>query len=158
MQQYTIVFLLNAAPPSKLVVLQRSADKDYAPNQVTGIGGHVEPGEAVIAAAYRELEEETSINTVTLTEFACCVVDAKIGLHYFWGLFNAALPDCNEGTLLWVRPDALFDLPIIPDTAHVLREWQKRDFDLEQTWTLYVRRIATQDALVERVVEGLVVV
>jgi len=45
--------------------LRGAAHKWFA-GRVNGLGGHVEPDEDVLAAAYRESEEETGLRPVTL--------------------------------------------------------------------------------------------
>lgn len=54
---YTVIFLYKQ---SEFLLLQRSPEKQFAPNRWTGVGGKVERGERgdLGASALRELKEE----------------------------------------------------------------------------------------------------
>ncbi len=115
----TAVFLFS--PDRRRVVLLRRAPwKAFAPNRWTGIGGRVEAGEAVEAAARRELEEETGLRPGDVGGLDyLALVDDPIGvrLAYFAGtLSREELPACSEGTLHWVETGALSELDIIENT------------------------------------------
>ena len=137
MPQWSVVFLIDKVPLDSVVLLKRAATKKFAPNFYTGIGGKVEPWESAEAGALRELEEETGIQDVTVTQFGQCVIDDVRSLHYFWRRYlGRPSPACNEGVLEWEIMSNLVNRDINPTTRKVIEEWQKRGFALDQTWTL----------------------
>lgn len=161
MKQATVVFLLDAVPATEIVLLKRAADKDFAPNLYTGIGGRIEVGEEPETAAYRELQEETGLVGIQLTEFARGILTyPPYRLHYYWGIFSeAVLPACNEGDLEWVAKESLLDKEIIPSTREIIKEWQKREFSLDSPFSMVMSgRLedgVTRHILISEVKEGL---
>lgn len=146
MQTWTVIFLLDAVPPQRLMMLKRAPWKSFAPNMYTGIGGKEEHNEGPYACALRELEEETGLVDVTLTEFAHCLLDGEKSLHYYWGLApQPALPACTEGTLEWTAARDLLALPIIPTTLEVLKIWQQNAFSTDTYFNVYEKSVGTQE-------------
>lgn len=156
---WTVIFLVDQDPPSKIILLKRSAKKVFAPNFYVGIGGKVGDivgfeSETPLESAYRELAEETennlTIDNITLYEFARCLYDSGLTLHYFWGMYKETkLPkiSANDGTVEWVETDTLLDLAIIPTTKLVCAEWKKRGFNLNNKFTIYVSETGTQNTV-----------
>lgn len=138
--KWNVVFLLDGNPPTKVMLLKRSPNKKFAPNFYTGTGGKVEESDnSVLDSAYRELQEETGVTEVQLTEIARVIVNHDKVLYYFEGIYpQHELPQSNEGTLEWVEVDKILEKEIIPDTKMMLTEWQKRNFSLENSFTLYL--------------------
>lgn len=159
-ESLTVVFLGDQYPPTKFVLLKR-ASKRWGGDLYTGIGGHQEPGEDISTTAYRELQEETGITDVNLSEFARCFVSG-VSLHYFWGILNRdQLPECNEGELEWAEAVAILEKDIIPSTLAVVSEWKKREFSINQPWTMYLggesdAKGITRNIIVESIKENLV--
>lgn len=169
--KWTVIFLVDQDPPSKIILLKRSAKKTFAPNFYTGIGGKVGDiagfeNETPLESAYRELAEETendlTIDNIVLHEFARCLYESGLTLHYFWGMYKEVKTptiSANDGTLEWVGTDNLFNFAIIPTTKAVCAEWKNRGFDLKVKFSVYVRETGTEDSvrLIEtlKVVEGL---
>jgi 8-oxo-dGTP pyrophosphatase MutT (NUDIX family) len=148
--RWNVVFLLDALPPENLVVLQRAANKRFAPGLYTGIGGKVEPGEDILSSAYRELLEETGIHSgqVELHEFARADIDGRYVLHYFWGVYpHATLPQSADGHLRWVRFLDLLNLPLIPTTWEVCRAWRQRGFCLSPLFTVHLHETGQQQGV-----------
>ena len=138
MNKWNVIFLIDQLSPTRVVLLKRGEDRAFAPGLYTGIGGKVEPGETVLASAYRELAEETGLQQIELTEFARCFVN-DVGLFYFFGLYDKdTLPFSDEGTLEWVDCERLTTKHIISSTLEIVKEWQSRAFSTEQRWTLYL--------------------
>lgn len=158
-EAWTVVFLLDGVPPTRVVMLKRAAWKKFAPNFHTGIGGTIE-NETPLENAFRELAEETSISVETLIEFARCVIDEgdKI-VYYYWGIYPGGdLPSCTEGDLVWAATEKMLSKEIIPTTRMMIEEWRDRGFALDRPWTIFVRSVG--DDLFERelvrVADGLV--
>ena len=154
---YTVVFLVNKIPPERTVLLKRAEWKDFAPGYYTGVGGKVEKGETVDDAALRELQEETGLKNIKLTEFArCLLTNHEKALFYFWGIYpDDKLPGCNEGDLEWVNSGELVSKNIIPTTMLVVREWQERNFGVNRPFTVYAKVTGNSKNPLKRTLEGI---
>jgi 8-oxo-dGTP diphosphatase len=111
------VLLIKGAPTKKLWA-----------NLYNGIGGHVEKGEDVLSAAYRELEEESGIQGVSLRLSAIITIDTGektgIGIYVFRGDIaqedDPPLAASVEGTLEWVHQFDMVSLPLVEDLPVLL--------------------------------------
>lgn len=123
---YTVIFLYR---DDEFLLLQRAANKAFAPSRWTGVGGKVEVHEhgALGAAALRELQEETGLSETDLKTFALRRVlyhnrlgEPLTGLLYYTAQYRGETPPCNEGDLYWKISEDFAGLDIIETTAHVL--------------------------------------
>ena len=123
---YTIIFLYR---DDKFLLLQRAADKKFAPNRWTGVGGKVEADEYgdLSASALRELQEETGVPPSRLEAFTLRRVlyhnrlgESLMGLLYYTARYEGKTPSCNEDSLYWKRSEEFASLDIIETTAFVL--------------------------------------
>jgi len=110
-----------------LLLLCGAPDKRIWPNRYNGVGGHVEPGEDVRAAARREIREETglSVRDLQLRGVVNIPVDAQSNTGILVFLFTAAAPTrevrpSNEGTLEWVPRSRLAELDLVEDLPTLL--------------------------------------
>jgi 8-oxo-dGTP pyrophosphatase MutT (NUDIX family) len=158
--QWNVIFLLNQPQPTNIMLLKRSATKTFAPNYYTGIGGKVEPNETISQSAYRELAEETGLKNIKLSEFARCIIDNRLRLFYFWGIYSQTrLPHCNEGDLEWTSINDLLAKKIIPTTLAICQEWSNRKFITNKPFTVQLIEEGATDGVrqveVERILNGL---
>lgn len=150
-KQWTVTFLLDQKTPRRIVFLKRAENKSFAPGYYTGIGGKVGDeeefsDETVLDGAYRELEEETmgdlTKDNVDLNEFARCKYESGLTIYYFWTDYDKDdLPrfDPKDGKLEWVEVDDVLSKKIIPTTMAVCEEWAKRDYKVDQPFTVLVK-------------------
>lgn len=59
MQDATLCFLVSEGPPQRLLMGQKKVG--FGAGKITGFGGKVKTNETILAAAAREMEEETGI-------------------------------------------------------------------------------------------------
>lgn len=145
-ERYTTIFLTDARKPSLLLLLERAADRKFAPNLYTGLGGKIEEGEDHPTCARRELTEETGLTDVPLFEFARLIINRRKILCQFTGILKpGTVPDCPEGRLWWLKPDEVFTKPLIPTAALFLGEWRARSWDTGRPFTLFVERERLED-------------
>jgi len=145
---YTVIFLGDSDPPSRLLLLRRSLNKKFAPNWYTGIGGKVELGEDPLSGAKRELNEETGISEASLVEFSRVLVNGNGPriLFYFFGVTDmGAPPPCTEGMLEWCDVDCLLGKHLLPNTLVLLEHWRARRWNTTRPFTLFLTRNDAHD-------------
>ena len=103
-----------------VLLIKGSPQKRIWANLYNGIGGHVEKGEDILTAAYREFYEETGLNL--LNPWLCAVVTIDtgkgtgIGMHVFRGEMSPGKPKgTSEGLLEWVPLGDIQNVPLVED-------------------------------------------
>lgn len=121
-KRYTVIprTLIFVTRGSEILLLKGAPTKRLWANRYNGIGGHVERGENILAAAKRELLEETGLSVQNLQCCGTIVVDASddkgILIFIFRGEYESGdLVSSEEGSLVWVRQDQIIDLPLVED-------------------------------------------
>ena len=122
----TLCFVLHG---DDVLLLKGAPDKRLWANRYNGVGGHVERGENVYAAAQREIYEETGWREKQLDDLALralITVDAgepNVGIMLF--IFTACAHSrqaqaSEEGTLEWIPRSQLHDYPLVEDLYELL--------------------------------------
>ena len=104
------------------ILLQNRVKKDW--RGYTLPGGHIEPGESIVDAVVREMQEETGLTV--LDPRLCGVKQFPIeGGRYLVFLFKArsftgTLRASEEGSVEWIERSELPELPTVADFAELL--------------------------------------
>lgn len=109
----------------EVLLLRGAADKKIWPGKYNGLGGHVERGESVQAAARREIREEAGLDVDDLRLRGVTTIDtgesAGIGLFVFTARADSReVVASTEGTLEWVPLAAVPALETVSDLPLLL--------------------------------------
>ncbi|MBN2503250.1 MAG: NUDIX domain-containing protein, partial [Anaerolineales bacterium] len=118
----TLIFLTRN---EKVLLLKGAPTKRLWANLYNGVGGHIEQGEDVRNAAYRELVEETGLKPDTLRLCGTVSVDTGenvgISIYVFRGECADGDPKPSaEGALEWVAFDEISELSLVEDLPQIL--------------------------------------
>ncbi len=110
------------------LLIKGAAGKRLWSGKYNGVGGHVERGEDPVAAARRELVEETGLSA-DLWLCGTLLVDTGtnpgIGLYIFSGESPSGEPRASrEGSLEWIHPSDLASMPVVQDLPPLLKRIQ----------------------------------
>ncbi|MHC1784691.1 MAG: NUDIX domain-containing protein [Anaerolineaceae bacterium] len=118
----TLIFIFDE---SRVLLLKGRPDKKIWPGLFNGLGGHVESGEDVLAAARRELLEESGIPHSHLDLCGVISIDLKQGngilVFVFKGIYQRGdLKSSHEGTLEWIEVNRIDSIPVVEDLPTIL--------------------------------------
>lgn len=128
----TLIFVTSVNPGTggeEMLLIKGAPNKRLWANKFNGIGGHIEPGEDFLAAARRELAEETGLADVALTLRGLINIavhpsgDAPsgVGVLVFTGhTASREIRAGSEGGLHWVPVGDLASLPLVDDLYQLL--------------------------------------
>jgi 8-oxo-dGTP diphosphatase len=118
----TLIFLRR---DDKVLLLRGAPNKRLWAGLYNGIGGHVELGESIPSAAQREIWEETGLSVDDLLLCGIVTVDTQenpgVCIFLFTGESHTGEPKISpEGSVEWVSPLEIANLPCIPDLPVLL--------------------------------------
>ncbi len=107
----------------EVLLIKGAPNKRLWANMYNGIGGHIEPNEDVLSAAFRELNEEAGISNIQLELCTIITIDTGqqtgIGMFVFKGMIedgtDIELKPSSEGTLEWIHQFDMVSVPLVED-------------------------------------------
>jgi 8-oxo-dGTP diphosphatase len=109
----------------EVLLLKGAPHKTVWPGKYNGLGGHVERGESVQAAAEREIHEESGLRVVDLRLRGVITIETGeptgIALYVFTArALSRETRASAEGDLVWVAKSRLADLDLVADLPALL--------------------------------------
>jgi 8-oxo-dGTP diphosphatase len=109
----------------EVLLLKGAPDKKIWPGKYNGLGGHVERGESVHAAARREIREEAGLEVDRLWLRGVVTIDTGEAAGIALFVFTATAPSrafrpSPEGSLEWVPVDRVASLDCVEDVPPLL--------------------------------------
>jgi len=120
----TVIFIIR---DDSVLLIKGASTKRIWPGKYNGVGGHIEKGEDVVAAASRELKEETGLTIKQLSLCGTVIVDLEgntgILLFVFRGGYeNGELIPSKEGSLEWIPINKVDLFPVVEDLPFLLEK------------------------------------
>lgn len=133
----------------KVLLMHRGMHKELAPGMWSCVGGHMEPEEinSPADACYREVLEETGIPMEVISNLKLRYItirntgdEIRTG-YYFMGeiTHKPELLECDEGTLHWINPSDMVNLPMSFSIKEIIEHWLTNP-DTESVLTCVINR------------------
>ena len=126
-QRYTVIprTLVFITRDDRVLLLRGAPSKRIWANKYNGIGGHIERGEDIYAAALREVREETGLEVDNLRLVGLINIDGDqptgIMLFVFTAQSRSGEPiPSEEGALEWIDRDLITKVDLVEDLPIIL--------------------------------------
>lgn len=128
----TLIFVTSINPATggeEMLLIKGAPTKRLWANKFNGIGGHIEPDEDFLAAARRELAEETGLADVALSLRGLINIEVQpngdapsgVGVLVFTGHSTSReIRASGEGSLYWIPVADVASLPLVDDLYQLL--------------------------------------
>lgn len=141
-----------------LLLLQRNKEPHLG--KYIPVGGGIEPFETPLAAARREIEEETGMSVERLQLRGIMTETSPTKFNWINYVYSADIdgitpPPCPEGTLEWIAKDRLHEIPT-PTTDRFIYEYVSRSefFVFDAVYDETVELVSLVDELAARRIFG----
>jgi len=125
--RYSVVLrvLCFVTSGDEVLLLKGAPNKKLWAGKYNGLGGHVERGESVHAAARREIWEEAGLAVTDLRLCGVIMIDVEAGPGIGMFVFNAtaasrAVTASAEGALAWVPRGQVAELETVEDLPRLI--------------------------------------
>ncbi|MCR5272843.1 MAG: 8-oxo-dGTP diphosphatase [Lachnospiraceae bacterium] len=135
----------------KYLMLHRTKKEvDINKDKYIGVGGHVEQGEAPDECIFREVREETGLTmkNARLRGLITFVIDDldEYTFLYTCDSFEGDMIECDEGDLVWVEKEKIFDLPLWEGDKIFFKLLDERE-DVFELKLVYLNNVLTEAKL-----------
>lgn len=138
---------------SYLLLHRTKKEQDINKDKWIGVGGHFKQGESPEDCLVREVKEETGLDLLQYTfrgivTFLCDDNEAEYMHLYTADKWNGTMHTCDEGELVWVKKEKMFQLNLWEGDKIFLKLIEEKHpfFSLKLTYH--------QDTLIEAVLDG----
>jgi len=123
----------------KYLMLHRTKkENDLSKDLYLGVGGKFEEDESPVQCLIREVKEETNLTLNSfkfrgLITFICNECETEYMCLFTSDDFSGEIKECDEGDLIWIKKDEVFDLPIWEGDKLFFNALNERDdfFDIK---------------------------
>jgi 8-oxo-dGTP diphosphatase len=123
----TLIFVFNG---DQVLLIKGGPKKKWWSGRFNGVGGHVEYGEDISAAARRELKEETGLEVGEIILCAVAMIDdsestGSVVFMFKTEYISGELIQTDEGELEWLRVKDLEQYPVLEDLKILIPKFKE---------------------------------